>query len=90
MTDIVNRGAPHLTLKKQIHARVPCPNCDATLDLDADEVDIGHIIKCVECDKKTYYPFERPWYRRGKLFIGYLLSLVVAFALGIADLPRHN
>jgi hypothetical protein len=84
MTDIVNRGAPNLTIKKQIRARVSCPNCDAMLDLDAEEVDIGHIIKCDSCEKNTYYPFERPWYRRRKLIVGYVLSLIVAFILGLA------
>ncbi len=84
MTDIVNRGAPNLSIKKQIRARVSCPNCDVMLDLDAEEVDIGHIIKCDDCSKNTYYPFERPWYRRRKLIVGYALSLTVSFLLGLA------
>jgi uncharacterized paraquat-inducible protein A len=83
MTEIVNRGTPNLAIKKQVRVRVSCPNCDATLDLDADEVDIGHIVKCDGCGKNTYYPFERPWYRRGKLILGYIASLLVAFLLGL-------
>jgi len=85
MTDIVNRGAPSLTIKKQVRARGSCPNCDIILDVDAEEVDIGHIIKCEGCGNNTYYPFERPWYRRGKLIAGYFVSLIVAFILGIAS-----
>ena len=83
MTEIVNRGAPNLVIKKQVRARVSCPNCDEMLDMDAEEVDIGHIIKCDKCTKKTYYPFERPWYRKRKLFRGFVLSLLVAFAIGL-------
>jgi hypothetical protein len=84
MSSIVNTGSPSLILKKQLRARLSCPNCDSTFDLDADAVDIGHIIRCDECEKKTYYPFERPWYRRRKLVLGYIASLIVSFVVGIA------
>ncbi len=83
MTEIVNRGTPNLSVKREVRVRVSCPNCDGTLDLNADEVDIGHVVKCDNCQQKTYYPFERPWYRRGKLIAGYVLSLMVAFLLGL-------
>lgn len=53
------------------------------MELDANEVDIGHVVKCGKCKRLTYYPFERPWYRRRKLIIGYFLSLLVSFALGL-------
>lgn len=84
MTEIVNRGTPNLAIKRQVRVELSCPNCDHTLDLDGDEVDIGHTVKCDSCGKKTYYPFERPWYRRGKLIAGYIGSIVVAFLLGLA------
>lgn len=84
MTDIVNTGTPSLTLRKEIRARLNCPNCDAMLDLDANSVDVGHIIRCGTCEKKTYYPFERPWYRRRKLIVGYALSIVVSFIVGLS------
>lgn len=83
MTDIVNRGIPKLTIRKQLRASVSCPNCDQMLDVDADDVDIGHIVKCDGCKKNTYYPFEQPWYRRRKLIFGYVGSLLVAFILGL-------
>lgn len=83
MTEIVNRGTPDLSIKRQVRVRISCPNCDSTLDLDANEVDIGHTVKCDVCGKKTYYPFERPWYRRTKLIFGYVASLIVAFLLGL-------
>jgi ribosomal protein L37E len=84
MTEIVNRGTPNLAIKRQVRVHLSCPNCDHTLDLDGNEVDIGHTVKCDSCGKKTYYPFERPWYRRGRLIVGYIASLCVAFLLGLA------
>jgi uncharacterized paraquat-inducible protein A len=84
MTEIVNRGTPNLAVKRQVRVNLPCPNCDHTLDLDGNEVDIGHTVKCDLCGTKTYYPFERPWYRRTKLIFGYIVSLIVAFLLGLA------
>ena len=28
---------------------VACPECDSNLDVDADEVDEGEVVSCVEC-----------------------------------------
>jgi alpha-aminoadipate carrier protein LysW len=28
---------------------VSCPECDSSLDVDADEVDAGEVVSCVEC-----------------------------------------
>ena len=28
---------------------VSCPECDSNLDVDADEVDEGEVVSCVEC-----------------------------------------
>lgn len=28
---------------------VSCPECDSNLDVDADEVDEGEVVTCVEC-----------------------------------------
>ncbi len=28
---------------------VSCPECDSNLDVDADEVDAGEVVSCVEC-----------------------------------------
>ena len=28
---------------------VVCPECDTPLDLDADDVDEGEVVQCVEC-----------------------------------------
>ena len=83
MTEIVNRGAPNLTVKKMLRAEIACPNCTCLMGLDADDVDLGHVVKCSSCDKNTYYPFERPWYRRRKLIAGYVLSILISFALGL-------
>jgi hypothetical protein len=83
MTEIINRGEPKLTLKKVISAQINCPNCDGMLELDASQVDIGHVIKCGACNQKTYYPFERPWYRRQRLIWGYVASILGSFVLGL-------
>ena len=55
------------------------------MNLDADDVDLGHIIQCAECQKNTYYPFEKPWYQKTKLVVGYILSLIISFVLGIGS-----
>lgn len=55
------------------------------MNLDANDVDIGHIIQCAKCKKNTYYPFEKPWYKKSKLVLGYVLSLTVSFLLGIGS-----
>jgi len=28
---------------------VSCPECDSNLDVDADEIDEGEVVSCVEC-----------------------------------------
>jgi len=84
MSSIINTGIPALTLKKEVRARLSCPNCEGVLDLDATAVNWGHVIKCDLCEKKTYYPFERPWYRRRKLIFGYIGSIIVSFIVGLA------
>jgi len=28
---------------------VSCPECDSNLDVDADEVDEGEVVSCIEC-----------------------------------------
>jgi hypothetical protein len=83
MTIILNQGTPSLTLQKQLRAKINCPNCQQLLDLDAHTVDVGHVIQCGACNKNTYYPFERPWYRRRRLILGYVLSLLTSFLLGL-------
>lgn len=85
MTTVVNRGQPALRIKKEVTAIVNCPNCNDPMNLDANDVDIGHIIQCAKCSKNTYYPFEKPWYRKTKLVAGYVLSLIVSFLLGIGS-----
>jgi len=85
MTTIVNRGQPALRIKRELKAIVNCPNCNDPMNLDANDVDIGHIIQCAKCTKNTYYPFEKPWYRKSKLVVGYVLSLLVSFLLGIGS-----
>ena len=85
MTTIVNRGQPALQIKREVKAIVPCPNCNAPMSLDANDVDIGHIIECAKCGKNTYYPFEKLWYQKTRLVVGYLLSIFVSFLLGIGS-----
>lgn len=85
MTTIVNRGQPALQIKREVKAIVNCPNCSDPMNLDANDVDIGHIIKCSKCSQNTYYPFEKPWYRKSKLVMGYIASLIISFALGIGS-----
>ncbi len=85
MSEIVNRGAPDLTLKRHITAEVTCPNCTNLMKLNADIIDLGHIISCDSCQKNTYYPFEKPWFRRRRLIVGYIVSICVAFIIGIAS-----
>jgi hypothetical protein len=83
VTTIVNRGAPNLTLKRPLQAHVTCPNCNEMMEIDANDVDIGNIVKCEQCNTNTYYPFEKPWYRRGKLLVGFALSIALSFVLGL-------
>lgn len=85
MTTVVNRGQPALRIKREVTAIVNCPNCNDPMNLDANDVDIGHIIQCAKCTKNTYYPFEKPWYRKTKLVFGYILSLIASFLLGIGS-----
>ena len=85
MTPVVNRGQPALQLKRGITATLNCPNCNDPMNLDANDVDKGHIIKCVTCSRNTYYPFEKPWYQKTKLVAGYSLSIFVSFVLGIGS-----
>ena len=28
---------------------VSCPECDSNLDIDADEIDEGEVVSCIEC-----------------------------------------
>jgi len=28
---------------------VACPECDSNLDIDADEIDEGEVVSCIEC-----------------------------------------
>ncbi len=28
---------------------VSCPECDSNLDVDADEIDEGEVVSCIEC-----------------------------------------
>ena len=83
MDVIIDSSRPALKISKIIKAEINCPNCDAKMSFDGNEVDIGNIVLCKECKTKTYYPFEKPWYRHGKLIIGYILSLIVTFLLGL-------
>jgi len=53
------------------------------MELDPSDVDIGHIIRCTSCEKATYYPFERPWYKRKKLIWGYVASIGLSFLVGM-------
>jgi ribosomal protein L37AE/L43A len=85
MSEIVNKGLPSLEIKKQIKVEISCPNCDNTIVLNANDVDIGHIIKCSKCNSKTYYPFEKPWYRKRKLIALYIISIVISFMIGLAS-----
>lgn len=55
------------------------------MNLDANDVDIGHVIQCAKCGKNTYYPFEKPWYKKAKLVTGYGFSLITSFLLGIGS-----
>ena len=82
-SQIVNFGAPKLTIKKEVKAEITCPNCNEKITVDAGDVDIGHIIACSSCSHKTYYPFEKPIYKKGKLIVGYILSMIVTFILGL-------
>ena len=83
-SNIINQGEPNLTIKRELKAEINCPNCDELITLDAEKVDKGNIIRCSHCEKNTYYPFDRPWYQRRKLIIGYIISLVVTFLVGLA------
>ena len=81
---IVNDGSPKLTIWKEVKAEITCPNCSEKITVNANDVDIGHIIECSACSKKTYYPFEKPLYKKGKLIVGYISSLLVTFILGLS------
>ena len=85
MTTVVNRGQPALQIKREVKAIVNCPNCNDPMNLDANDVDLGHIIQCAKCRQNTYYPFEKPWYQKTKLVAGYIVSLLVSFVLGIGS-----
>lgn len=82
MAQIVNRGKPGYSLKKRQTVEVNCPNCDHIMSLDPEEVDIGHIVKCEGCDTKTYYPFEKPWYRKTRVILIWVVSVVISFMIG--------
>jgi len=83
MTQIVNAGTPGLTYAKHVQAKINCPNCHKQMTLDANSVDIGNVIQCVDCGHNTYYPFQKPWNRRGKEILIYLVSIVVSFMVGL-------
>lgn len=83
MSEIVSTGSPQLTYKKEVRARINCPNCNEVMHFDPTEVDIGNIVKCDKCEKLTYYPFEKPWYRKTKVIVGFIFSNIVAFIIGI-------
>ncbi len=80
---ILNLGYPTLTYRKQIRVSVSCPNCQEQMHFDPGDVDLGNIVSCEKCKTKTYYPFEKPWYKKTKLVICYILSLIVTFLLGL-------
>lgn len=84
MTSIVNQGKPVLKVQRSLTAIISCPNCNELMAMDSDNVDIGNIVKCSYCKKKTYYPFDKPWYRKTKLILSYLVSVIVAFSIGFA------
>jgi uncharacterized paraquat-inducible protein A len=84
MTSIVNQGKPVLKVQKRLTAIISCPNCNELMAMDSDDVDIGNIVKCSCCKKKTYYPFDKPWYRKTKLIFSYLISVIAAFLIGFA------
>ena len=90
MTSIVNRGKPAIQVKRELTASVNCPNCQAIMGLDATDVDIGNIIQCSKCKKKTYYPFEKPWYRKAKNITFYIFSVVVSYFIGIASSVSYD
>jgi alpha-aminoadipate/glutamate carrier protein LysW len=41
-----------LNLKKESTPVTRCPECDAEIDLDEDEVEEGEILSCPECDSE--------------------------------------
>ena len=82
MTQIVNTGTPGLTYAKHIEAKITCPNCQKQMSMDADSVDFGNVIQCLDCGHNTYYPFQKPWNRRGKDLAYYVASLVASFIVG--------
>lgn len=83
MSHIVIRTAPKFKLRKEVKVDLPCPTCNQKITVDADDVDKGNIVQCSNCDGKTYYPFDRPWYRNTKIVIGFILSLIVAIVVGV-------
>ena len=44
---------------------------------DPEKVDIGNIVKCDKCQKLTYYPFDKPWYKKRRLLMGYIISIII-------------
>lgn len=82
-SSVVNPSKPVLTVRKHLTVSVSCPGCNESMSFDAQDVDIGNIVKCSACLNKTYYPFDKPWYRNTKLIFGYFISIVVSFVIGL-------
>jgi uncharacterized paraquat-inducible protein A len=82
MTSIVNQGKPVLKVQKRLTATISCPNCNDLMTMDSNDIDIGNTIKCSNCKNKTYYPFNKPWHRKTKLIVTYLLSVIIALVIG--------
>ena len=82
MSGVVSRSKPDLKLREELRAEIGCPNCDNVFDLDANEVERGYTIECENCGNRTYHPFDKPWYKRKKLFWGYVASVLVSLVVG--------
>lgn len=83
MSKIVSEGAPTVRIQKVVHSVISCPNCHEDMALKPS-VNQGNVVECEACEKKTYYPFERPWRRNGKSLAVWIGSLIVSFVLGLA------
>ncbi len=83
MSDILATNQPNFSYKKELKVEINCPNCNEVMKFDAQKVDIGNIVKCDYCNNKSYYPFSKPWYKKSISILLFIISLVIAFGIGL-------
>lgn len=87
---IVRDQRPPFRVQTQRRSKIPCPNCQEEIVVDAKSVDRGYTIECHGCGQKTYYPFDRPLRMRGKILGVWIFWGVITFSLGIASTAAYN